>query len=137
MNKKVVLGIAGLVLGLAVAGGGSFAYADEVIDATINEEDTETNCVGNPDMNCAEDVSVDTVYDEEYWSNDDDGDPNNEEDEDDSYWAGDEAESDATSHEEETEAEPALWPMWLSLGAIGVALVAIIIFNLAGRKYKK
>ncbi len=136
MNKKVILGVAGLVLGLAGLGVNA-AYAEEdVITETIGEGDIETNCAGSPDMNCAETVTAETVYDEEYWSNDDDGDLGNEE-EDDSSREEAMAEEDKGGAPLVEEAEPALWPMWLSLGAIGVAIVAIIIFNLAGRKYKK
>lgn len=37
----------------------------------------------------------------------------------------------------EEETEPALWPMYLSLGALGLAIVVFIILNLFGSKKKK
>lgn len=39
--------------------------------------------------------------------------------------------------EEEGEEEPALWPMYLSLGALGLAVLVFIILNLFGGKKKK
>lgn len=38
---------------------------------------------------------------------------------------------------EETEDEPAVWPMYLSLGALGLALLVFIILNLFGGKKKQ
>lgn len=37
----------------------------------------------------------------------------------------------------EEETEPALWPMYLSLGALGLALIVFIILNLFGGKKRK
>lgn len=44
-----------------------------------------------------------------------------------------------TTEEEEGEAseEPALWPMYLSLGTLGLAILVFIILNLFGGKKKK
>jgi len=41
------------------------------------------------------------------------------------------------AEEIEEETEPALWPMYLSLGALGLAILVFIILNLFGRKQKK
>lgn len=37
----------------------------------------------------------------------------------------------------EEESEPALWPMYLSLGALGLALLVFIVLNLFGGKKRK
>ena len=34
-------------------------------------------------------------------------------------------------------AEPEMWPVYLSLGALGLALLAFIVLNLFGRKHRK
>ncbi len=38
---------------------------------------------------------------------------------------------------EEVEEEPPMWPVYLSLGAIGVTFLLVIIISLTGRKYNK
>jgi len=39
--------------------------------------------------------------------------------------------------ETEEETEPALWPMYISLGAFGLAIIIFIVLNLFGRKQKR
>ena len=45
----------------------------------------------------------------------------------------DELEGETADDEEE---ETAMWPVWLSFGAIGVMIVLVLIINLSGRKKK-
>lgn len=118
MNKKVILGIAGLALGLM--GATTAVYADEVVDTAVNEEDIDVTSEDSP-----EPIEGGSAWDF------DDGDLNNEDEDD--YWP----EEVINDEDEEEATETSMWPMWLSFGAIGVAVLAIIIFNVAGRKYKK
>lgn len=39
--------------------------------------------------------------------------------------------------EEEIEEEPAMWPVYLSFGAIGTTFLLVLIINLSARKYNK
>lgn len=39
--------------------------------------------------------------------------------------------------EEEIEEEPAMWPVYLSFGAIGVTFLLVLTINLSARKYNK
>lgn len=48
-----------------------------------------------------------------------------------------EEEIEITDTEEEEESESALWPMYLSLGALGLAFLVFIILNLFGAKKKR
>lgn len=42
-----------------------------------------------------------------------------------------------TDIKEEAEEESAMWPVYLSFGAIGVTLLLVIIINLSGQRYNK
>lgn len=151
MIKKVIsMGSALLALGIIFGGTPAFAVDDSMLPGN-NARTPQTNCIGSSDMNCSEPV----VTSEEIPEPGDEpvvdcigseGDiptdcgegivvaPTEEEIEIQEPAC---ATEDGEGCEEAEEAnEPATWPMYVSLGALGLAVVVFIILNLFGGKKK-
>lgn len=145
MDKKVFLGAAGLVLGIASIGfGNGVVYADEVDDGImpINEDvivdetveydengniiESETgeivsiNCDPERGADCPESGNISEEQEPTPWEK-----PNEELTE----FVDEEI--------EEEGGDPVLWPMWVSFGAIGAMIIVVLVLNIAGRKYRK
>lgn len=145
MDKKVFLGAAGLVLGIASIGfGNGVVYADEVDDGImpINEDvivdetveydengniiESETgeivpiNCDPERGDDCPESGNISEEQEPTPWEK-----PNEEL----SEFVDEEI--------EEEGGDPVLWPMWVSFGAIGAMIIVVLVLNIAGRKYRK
>lgn len=110
MYKKVILGVVASVLALSLANFGTSARA--------------LDCVGD----CEE------VTDGYVWAGEPTG---NSSDNGVTATSDDVVVEETDVEEEETEEEPPMWPVYLSLGAIGVTFLLVIIINLSGRKYDK
>lgn len=153
MKQHLTLGALVLALGLCL--GGTPVFADEPMP--INDEPEQpVNCIGSPDTNCAEpaiDDSADgeipepgdtevtdcigvegageeatdciTAVEPTTPTDDTNCDPNED---------TDCVEEDLEITEEAS--EPEQWPMYVSLGALGLAVVVFIILNLFGSKKK-
>lgn len=118
MNKKVIS------LGVLAIGGLLVAQA-----APVFAEEAEVDCVLNPTNEACIVTTIDEPVDEPF-------DPDNEVEPIDDTAAPDNTETDIDEVETEEEEEAPLWPMYLSLGALGVAILTFIILNLAGGKVK-
>ncbi len=146
---KQTLSVGAILMAVGVIISGTPVFAED--DTSLlpgNNARVETNCIGDSDMNCdtavptsdeiGEPVDIDEVTDcidgeegvdcaevitldpvEEYPR------PTCAPDDE-----------DCTVDEDEEEGEPAAWPMYVSLGALGAAIVVFIALNLFGGKKK-
>lgn len=151
MKKTLTISVVTLALGLVL--GGTAVYADEPMPISDTPEQP-VNCVGNPDQNCAGGPVVDETGGEISEPSDEpttdcigfegegpvtdcatpvDPDAGKPEDKCEEGTKCDEAVGDT---EDDEEGEPQQWPMYVSLGALGAAVVVFIILNLFGGKKK-
>lgn len=152
MKKSLTLGAATLALALSL--NGASAFADEPVPINDTPDQPVSNCVDSSDMNCTEPTS-DNQDGEIAEPNDQppatdcvniDGengestdcvtpivDPDSETNQD-NCAPGEECTDEIVEVEEET--EPVEWPMYISLGALGAAVVVFIVLNLFGGKQK-
>lgn len=122
MGEKILsIGAAILTCGLVL---GTNVHAEE-IDCVIDPANEA--CV----VTTSEDIPVNT-------SEDDLPPVTNGEVKNDVIFAGEDSDDDVEIiEEEEVEEEPALWPMYLSLGALGLAILVFITLSICSPKLKK
>ncbi len=148
MNKNIVtLGIIGAIISTLAISTATFAEPvptsnepNHPVTTSDNAEQPESNCVGNPNANCGEVVQVNPGNEISEPGDDDVTESINLE-----GTTGSGIDQEATEVDCEltpdaelcAETETPYWPMYLSLGALGLAILVFIILNLFGRKPKK
>lgn len=142
IKQTLSASLVALALGLTL--GNTAVFADEPMP--ISDTPVEpTNCIdGDPNMNCAE---VTTQGDPEADCIDGDGmtdcapisgeEPIEEPGEGSSSERVNLDDDGTGSEESEEEGEAPLWPMYLSLGALGAAVLVFVVLNLFGGKKRK
>lgn len=125
---KTTISAAVLALGLIM--GATPAYAiEETVDCVADP--TNADCIVTTSDN-DESIDLDTIVDPDEAT----GQPvpiSNEE----VTPINDEPDVIIEEEEIEEETEPALWPMYVSLGALGLAVLVFVVLNLCGPKRKK
>lgn len=138
-KKSFIIGAFFIALGVILSGGSVFAEDGEAVPTS---DQSETNCIDSDDLNCVQDVT--TISDDEITEPDDTMEVT---DCIDGTNGTDCAEATIVESPEPTcdndldcaeaaESEPATWPMYVSLGALGLAIIVFIVLNCFGGKKK-
>lgn len=144
MTKKSFI-VGAFLIALGVIFGGGLAFAEDG-EAVPTSDQPETNCIDSSDLNCAQDVIT--------ASGDEIAEPDDTVEVTDCINGADGTDCVETVvteypsstcdtpecmeilEEAETDSAPAVWPMYVSLGALGLAILVFIVLNIFGRKKK-